>query len=383
MSMFVQSACIIWAALIGISVPLELTNTIFLNQTSENPAYHGFYVSNLAVIMGGLELIPLSFSSSAPWQKPRRWWHVAGGLCSLPAFGTIVAGAQLGTQLVIVTQLGALMGTFLAMDVIDGRVSLSDYAKGLGLLLVIGGIAMESFGGDVRLGSSAASIGMLALVAASGVGYALQSRCNGALADDLGSGARATMVSALVNICCGLPIDAWVFWGTGTSPTFDTRYWYLWLVAGFQSAFYIGSMAYLPKVLGFTTTYVITLSAKLLTSLAIDDLGLVGTAIPIDATRVVSVLCVLGGALMFNMSSKTVSLDQDGAENPEVDEEHEEPGRSMLISGTFVSVTSKSESFVGGSFIRSGITTSFTRSGVSFTSTNGRQLSAASARMVS
>jgi len=253
--------------------------------------------------------------------------------------------------MVLITQLGALMTTFLAMDILDGRVSLADCMKALGLLVVFIGIGLDSLGHGNSTGSGFGLQGvfLLAMVAVSGVGYGLQARCNGGLAEDVGSGARATMISAAVNILCSLPIDCWIFWGKRVSPTFDVSLWYLWLVAGFQSAFYIGSMAYLPKVLGFTTCYVVTLSAKLLTSLVVDDFGLTGSIVPITFARTASVVCVVSGAIIFNSrqtsGSSSSEDDEDGASVVSLGE-----GRSFLISGTFVTVSEKSSSFVGESF---------------------------------
>lgn len=82
--------------------------------------------------------------------------------------------------------------------------------------------------------------------------------------------------------------------------TLDTWYWPLWLVAGFQSAFYIGSMAILPKLLGFTTSYLVVLAAKLVCSTVIDQLGLAGKVVKVSAERIVSLLLVFVGAGLFN-----------------------------------------------------------------------------------
>jgi uncharacterized membrane protein YdcZ (DUF606 family) len=171
------------------------------------------------------------------------------------------------------------------------------------LLTIFGGVALDNLGGNASMHQDAEDANvlvLLGLVAISGIGFAMQSKCNNALADDLGSAARATVVSACVNILFSIPIDIYLLCGRQIPVSIDGSYWYFWLVAGFQSAFYIGSMAYLPKVLGFTSCYVITLAAKLVTSLLVDAYGLTGDTVSISLPRVGAVVVVLMGSVMFN-----------------------------------------------------------------------------------
>jgi len=191
---------ITWAALVGMSVPLEMCNTVFLNRASSQRHLHAFYIANLAVLMGGIEMVPPSFMISKPWGKPTKWWSVLGGICTLPTFITIAAGAVLGSQLVLITQLAALLGTFLLFDIYDGKVRLSNYPQLLGFAVVLVGVGKMGVGSDISSDSRLEAAIMLFIVAISGVGYALQAKCNGELARDLGSPVRATMVSAMVFI---------------------------------------------------------------------------------------------------------------------------------------------------------------------------------------
>eukprot|EP00929_Paragymnodinium_shiwhaense_P078257 TRINITY_DN40533_c0_g1_i1.p1 TRINITY_DN40533_c0_g1~~TRINITY_DN40533_c0_g1_i1.p1 ORF type:complete len:358 (+),score=46.75 TRINITY_DN40533_c0_g1_i1:86-1159(+) len=304
---------VLWAAAIGVSLPLEMVCTIFLNKDSPDKDYHAFYVGTLEVFMGGIELVPLALQASQPWGLPTRWWHLLGGLCSLPSFITIPAGGLLGSQLVLVTQLGALLTTFLLMDLLDGNLKLTNYMRLLGFALVLGGVGLDNTGIAVGEASAVKTALMLAAVAFSGVCYALQARLNGRLAEDVGSPARATCISAMVCVCCSLPIMAWLRWGRQVQVSLDVRFWPLWIVVGFQSAFYIGSMATLPRLLGFTTSYTITLTAKLATSLLVDALGFTGHRIPVTEMRVISLGCLLVGAVIFNSfgnESKSEELEE-------------------------------------------------------------------------
>lgn len=298
--------CVIWAALIGMSVPMGMVVNIMLNSQADesDQKYHAFYVGNLAVVMGGLELLPLTFCSEKPATKPKRWWHLAGGVMSLPSFFTTSAGALLGSQVVLVLQLAALLTTFYLCDLIDEKVRLQDYAKSLALLIIFVGVVLEADGTGVSMAGSFESIAMIFLVAVTGVGFALSSKCNSALADDLGSAPRASVVSACINTLFSVPINAYIYFGCNIVFSADTRSWYWWLATGFQNAFYTGSMAYLPKTLGFTRCYVITLSAKMVTSLLIDAYGLTGESISVSVKRICALLIVCAGAIWFNTSSK-------------------------------------------------------------------------------
>lgn len=336
--------CAVWAALVGVSVPLEIANTILLNSSADESdrRFHAFYVSNLAVLMGGIQLLPLSLKAGkAPATRPKKLWHLAGGICSLPAFFTISAGSKLGSSVVLVVQLAALISTFFLIDIVDGRVQCSQWLKVVALLIVFTGVVLESLGGTSVSQMDAQALVMLALVGVSGVGYALQAKCNNALAQDLGTAARATAVSACVNIIFSIPIDIYIYFGLQIPVALDTKYWYLWLVAGFQSAFYIGSMAYLPSVLGYTGCYVITLGAKLITSLMVDAYGLTGDVLPVTVTRVVAIVTVLLGSVMFNTCAKPKesAYDPGVSLNNDPRSEEEEPEKDELsgsMSSSFV-----------------------------------------------
>jgi uncharacterized membrane protein YdcZ (DUF606 family) len=235
---------------------------------------------------------------------------LCGGIFSLPGFFTISAGSMLGTQTVLVVQLASSLVASFIIDCVDGTVAITNYVKIVSLVVIVGGVALENSGG-MSLSGGASAIISLALVALSGIGYALQSKCNTALGNDLGSPARATIVSACVFIVLSLPIDAYLLWGKHVYPMLNPKFWYLWILAGFQSAFYIGSYAYLPKVLGFTSCFVLELVSKMTTSLAIDASGLTGERIPVTAIRICSLAVVLAGAVAHNL---TCSRSNDEAQ---------------------------------------------------------------------
>jgi uncharacterized membrane protein YdcZ (DUF606 family) len=245
--------------------------------------------------------------ASKPASRSLRGWHFLGGLGSLPAFLTVSAGSVVGTQKVLVVQLAALLSSFFIIDLVDGRVT--GYAKALALVVIFIGVVLESDYSESESEDPWAVL-LLPLVALTGIGYAMQSKCNNALAEALGSSARATVVSAFVFLFCSLPINSYMYFGLGIPISLDIDFWYLWIAAGFQSAFYTGSMAHLPGVLGFTSCYVITLASKLSTSLVLDSNGLSGQVVPLTTCRVVALIMVLLGSVVFNVGSKKDDLQQ-------------------------------------------------------------------------
>eukprot|EP00747_Dinoflagellata_sp_TGD_P049000 gnl/TRDRNA2_/TRDRNA2_145949_c1_seq1.p1 gnl/TRDRNA2_/TRDRNA2_145949_c1~~gnl/TRDRNA2_/TRDRNA2_145949_c1_seq1.p1 ORF type:complete len:340 (-),score=34.41 gnl/TRDRNA2_/TRDRNA2_145949_c1_seq1:40-1059(-) len=302
----VKAACGVWAALIGVSVPFGMVDTIFLN--SEVPAderpFHAFYVNTLCIIVGALELIPLAIKADHPASRPKSWWHLAGGICAIPSFFTIPAARQLGTEAVLIVQLAAQLATFFVLDLLDGRLTMAEYVKIVALIIIFGGAVLEHVDG-IFIDVTVYSLVSFLIVAISGCGFALQSKCNTALALDVGNSARATIVSAGIYVVFSLPIQIYILCGRHVYPRLNFAYWDYWLFAGFQSAFYIGSYAFLPKILGFTTCYVITLVAKLFTGLVIDASGLEGEIIAISFTRVIAMVIVLAGAIVYNVKCGT------------------------------------------------------------------------------
>lgn len=312
----------IWAALVGMSVPLGMVIAIFLNsQANESDQkFHAFYVATLAVAIGGAQLAPLAVKTEKVATLPKRWWHFAGGLCSMPRFFVIFAGYRLGSQVVLLVNLAALLTTFFFIDLVGGRVRLTNYLRIFALLIVLTGVAFQNPVQSISVSGSMEKILLLILVALGGIGFALQSKCNNALAEALGSAARASLVSACVHVLTSVPIALYIFFSWNVSFSCNARYWYLWLLAGFQSAFYIGSMAHLPSVLGFTRCYIVTLVAQMVTSLMVDAHGLIGKAIPVSANRVYSLLIVLIGAGLFHLHNNSedepgMRVDQDTRES--------------------------------------------------------------------
>jgi uncharacterized membrane protein YdcZ (DUF606 family) len=219
----------------------------------------------------------------------------------MPGPLTIPATASLGTQLVLLAQLAGMLVTALIFDCRAGKISCSDRARIYGFAAVLIGVAVDNIqtihGGE---GFDAWSAVCFVATFGTGVGYALQAKCNGRLARDLGSTARATCFSAAVSILANIPVLLILRFKLGVPLYFSTDDWALWLSVGMQSAFYIGSLAVLPSLLGYTASYLLLLLGKLASSSLADATGLSGKTIDFGLFRATALVLVFLGAALFS-----------------------------------------------------------------------------------
>jgi len=313
---------IIWALTVGISVPIDVCNQNFLNRYASERGVdsnlHAFYIVQLSLAMGALLLAVPSFRSREVWRPPTRWWSWMGGICSLLGFITVSATPLLGVQLMLTVQLLGILMTFFVLDILEGTVRWSDWHKHFGFATVVLGVAIDNLSaleGTQRISSSWIFHFLGTLF--SGIGYALQAKCNKALAQDVGGSARAAMVSAAVSFIAGVPIAVYLTYDRDVPLTLDAHLWPFWILAGSQSAFYILSMATLPKCLGFTFSYLAILCSKLSFSALADELALSGTRVPLSVNRVLSLLLVIVGAYAFNACGRqgSFAVDDDSSKS--------------------------------------------------------------------
>jgi len=295
-----------WAACVGVSVTLQLLNSVTLNRYSADPTYHSVYISQITVLLGGLVAAPSATLEPKPWSLPRQWWTLLGGLCTVPQFALIAAGPYFGTEITLLGLLLGQLGTAFLVDVFNGKLALENWPRLLGFAIVLGGIVANSLslGGGPRqplqgqLGLQPAL--MLLGCVATGSGYALQAMCNGGLAEDLGHPARATVVCTVTNVLSNLPLLAAVYWGLHVMPVVSLSDWPRFLFAGVQNAFFIGSLSVLPRHLGYTLTYMCIQTSNLAASAVSDAYGLSGHLVPASFQRLASIACVVLGAGLFS-----------------------------------------------------------------------------------
>jgi len=209
----------------------------------------------------------------------------------------------MGVQLV---QLSAMLTTAMVFDLLSGELRPSDSRRLVGFSLVTAGVIVSNISGAKELSDFNVTAAIYLIgVYASGVGFVLQAKCTGTLAEDVGGVVRATTINAIVTGAAVSPFVSAVWFSRGVKPMLSAEDWHLWLFVGAQSAFYIGSIGILPKALGYTSSYLALLLGKLTTSSAADAMGLTGRAVPFGWWRGASLLLVVLGATLFSVKSET------------------------------------------------------------------------------
>merc|ERR1719498_206917 len=90
--------CFAWAFIAGSTLPLATVNNAMINSRSSHSDYHAFYTTMLGIILGGVSVLPLALRPPFKWSEMQSVWPWLGGLCTLPAFGMLVAVPALGVQ---------------------------------------------------------------------------------------------------------------------------------------------------------------------------------------------------------------------------------------------------------------------------------------------
>lgn len=327
-----------WAFLAGVSIPLGTANHAILNTRSDHPKYQSFYTTLLSTVLGGIAVVPLACTSPSLVKAPCKLWSLLGGLCSIPAFGVLIAAPDLGIQISLLILVGAQLLMTLVLDHLDGRMLLSSPIQLLGLGCVFCGILTDSQAGphfshhQPRLLSAVEEsfpthvlVRDIVLSALCGIGYTLQAKCNNTLAKDVGSGAGATSVSSAVNLFASLPIAWFLCISMNRWPTFLLSDWPRFAFGAVQSAFYIGCLSVVPSRIGYTASFMSVQLGSLLVSSIVDASGVLGNYVPFTMWRASGLTFVVVGLWLFSSQSKSPSeaLD-DNSERQRKDLEEKE-----------------------------------------------------------
>jgi len=316
----VHAFFVLWAVIVGASVSVQVAASVELIPGADS-GFQSFYVGALGVTIGGLLLLPRSLCVKSAWRKPSRWWAILGGLLNIPAFTTIKASQIFGIQIVLIVQTVGLLATGLVLDFLDGNTGGSKIIRCIryfGFFMVLGGITVDNvtqMASSSNQGSALSLEGFVYLggTLLSGVGFGLMPKFNNVLAKDFGSGARATMVAALVYTIVCFPVFVWIWVGKGVRPTFhveEAADWLRWGIVGGQSAFYIASLSKLPNNLGYMTIFCAVLVGQLLSGALVDALGVTGTQIDFTWVRAVSLSLVIVGAAFASQQGVPEHTDQ-------------------------------------------------------------------------
>lgn len=249
-------ACI-WAFLAGASVALQVGGGVVLNDTTSPQLPHSAYVFVGCLAVGALWLMLLQqLQGGATPKRPKYIWSCCGGMLIAPAFVCTPAAALLGTQLTLTLLLLGMMSSAFLFDCLASRISISRYFLA-GIILSLGAVAIQSFASVGQVSGNEITCVLYALGAVgAGISYSLQAKMNKRLALDLGSSARSAAFCNITAMIWGLP-TCFVLVKADVPLEFRASDWWIWLLCGFQSAFYTCSLAELPKSLGYSPTFIL------------------------------------------------------------------------------------------------------------------------------
>lgn len=135
---------------------------------------------------------------------------------------------------------------------------------------------------------------LVALVA--GIGVAVQSPSNAALARSTGSVWLAALWSFAIGTATLLAI--WAVADRTPIASVRAAPWWTWL-GGFYGAWFVAAFAFATPRLGLAVALTVAVAAQLAAALVIDHFGLLGLArAPVSAGRVAGLLLVLAGVVL-------------------------------------------------------------------------------------
>eukprot|EP00746_Dinoflagellata_sp_MGD_P146975 gnl/MRDRNA2_/MRDRNA2_79376_c0_seq1.p1 gnl/MRDRNA2_/MRDRNA2_79376_c0~~gnl/MRDRNA2_/MRDRNA2_79376_c0_seq1.p1 ORF type:complete len:383 (+),score=60.23 gnl/MRDRNA2_/MRDRNA2_79376_c0_seq1:134-1282(+) len=323
--LLLQALAAVWAIVAGVSVTLQLGGTIALNERSassieQGVIYHtlrSLYVTQGGILVGALWLGLLAVVMPGdPPKRPQRLWSVFGGIVTLPSFVTTPAAQVLGLQLVLMLLLLGMVGAAIVFDVQARQLHLGAMHTA-GLVLLFTGVLIELLDAIPMVSGHLVEV-VLYVVACFSVGvlFAVQSKMNVRLSQDLGSSFRSATWSNATAFAVGVLLLLCVRYIFLVKYEYKMQQWWIWLLVGMQSAFYALTLATLPKMLGYSSMFVLVLSGKLASSAVADTLGAFQPAVPLSILRCASVGTMLIGAILY--SSPKSSSDQEDASNADV-----------------------------------------------------------------
>jgi len=311
---WLQTSAAVWAVLAGVSVTLQLGGNIALNSQSEYEPHmlRCLYVSQGQILLGACWLALFSIVVPGdPPQRPQRLWYTFGGIVTLPSFVATPAAQVLGLQLVLMLLLLGMVGAALVFDSQTPRVHLGRM-RSAGLALLFFGVAIELLDAVPSVEGSAMEVTLYIFsCVVVGVLFALQSKMNVRLARDLGSPLRSAAWCNITSFSVGVWMLLCLRFGFDVQYQLNSRQWWIWLLVGLQSAFYTLTLTLLPKILGYSSMFVLVLAGKLGSSAMADTLGAFQTAVPLSFLRCASVCTMLFGAVLYTLMPVLPVQDDD------------------------------------------------------------------------
>lgn len=258
--------CTMFSFAIGIAVCLQSKAVVVMNGRSEHPLLHAL---TLTFTIHLLSAVPLSAASECVGGETK-WppsWAWFAGACSVLSYMQVISNGAYGLAIT----LGALLsGSLSAAFVIDLMQSPKrDVQRPLGMALVIcGAFLLYSSSKNDRAFKPHRPLESMSLVltAVGGAGFACQALCKQQLCKCLGNPFRAATVSVLVTSLCWTPIVFTV----GEPLRLDMKD--AWLLVYCVACFftYSASMAKLPELISFSTTFTMKVCGQLFCAVFLD-----------------------------------------------------------------------------------------------------------------
>eukprot|EP00928_Gymnodinium_smaydae_P029035 TRINITY_DN21987_c0_g2_i1.p1 TRINITY_DN21987_c0_g2~~TRINITY_DN21987_c0_g2_i1.p1 ORF type:complete len:583 (-),score=100.56 TRINITY_DN21987_c0_g2_i1:142-1890(-) len=260
-----------WAFSVGVSVTFHAKAFVMLNRRSHHPLLHSVSVllmqSVLVCIPLSLVVILLACFGVHKSSRPPVWCCL-GGVCSILSFAAIVASAAFGLATTMTALLSGSLGSALLIDFVQSKTFSLLRVAGVLAVILSARLLLPSETHVVN-GRRYVDFLCLFLTMCSGACFALQAVCNGKLRSSLGSPFHAALVCNIVIVCIWTPL--WMGCGVPLQPNPGDVL--IWLFCVAQNMYCFSSMAVLPSMLSFATTFMASVCGQLLTAVAIDLYG--------------------------------------------------------------------------------------------------------------
>jgi len=266
-----------------------------------------------ASTIGFLLLLPSVLSSDIPWDRKTDAWTIAGIALGANSFvGAPLAVPIIGAQGAQMLSMCGNLCCGLCLDWADGMISLADYGRLLAFFAVILGslldvsdaVSQESHPNQSMGGTlSFSDMLLVGNVVLGGMGVSIQSRSNGHHTKIFGCWTYAILINLGTFVVLVLPFTLYFWMYLGVTPAHSVEDWPRMFFDGAYFVFYFGSLAILPRFIGYTATPMMVKFGCLVASSVFDARGIMGHSVPFSRTRMASLMIVLVSVCFFSAQS--------------------------------------------------------------------------------
>lgn len=301
---------LLWATALGVSVSARMWCSVRLSAGGGVPPYlASFYVSAIGFLLAAACLAPFSRLRSFP-RGPE---PLLASFCMLPGALTIVASQFLGLGVTQMLLKLSTLSTALLVDSFGGdlRYGLAQRLGGTSLVLLGAGLGV--WASDFTFDDGATNFCTLFVYAAgvwaAGAGFVIQAQF---ASPALPSGPGAPPVSEVeTSTACAVQLGSAAVQlplilcssllnpGLGSFQIHEQDVW-LWLFAGTQTALYLRSMQIVPKKIGFSATFTLSLCGQMCSACLIDTYS---GATAISNLKISGLGFVVIGAMVSGLAS--------------------------------------------------------------------------------